>query len=193
MGNFQIVHTNRFAVLGIGNDDISDSAEKVFLILSKAKDGHHFAGDGNDEVVLSWADLLVVFRYGNAAKRSVVHIHRTTPDNTFWIDVERVALPYRIIDDGGNQIDRGGQSVHISGEMEVDVFGWANGSKAAAGRAAFDAENGAKARLAKAKHRFLSDFAESFGQGDRSRGLAFAGFRRGDGGNQDKFAVFLIL
>ena len=83
--------------------------------------------------------------------------------------------------------------MHVPREMKVDVILRSHGSKATAGRAALDAKDRAEARFAEAKKRGLGDLAKAFGQSDRGRGFAFAGFRWGDRGYEDQLSIGLIF
>ena len=64
---------------------------------------------------------------------------------------------------------------------------------AAAGGAALHAEHRPQARLAQADHRLLADLVERIAESDRRRGLALARGRRAQGGDQNEFAVGLVL
>ncbi len=46
-----------------------------------------------------------------------------------------------VIDTSGNQIDRRSESVHITGEVKVDIFHWGNVRPASARCAALDAKD----------------------------------------------------
>ena len=82
-----------------------------------------------------------------------------------------------------------GDGVEIAGEMEVDVLHRHDLRIAAAGRTALDAEARAERGLADADDGLLADAVQAVAEADRGRGLAFAGRRRVDGGDQDQLAV----
>ena len=79
--------------------------------------------------------------------------------------------------------------MEIAGEMEVDVLHRHDLRIAAAGGAALHAKARPEARLAQADDRLLADMVERVAEPDRRRGLALAGRRRGDRGDEDQLAV----
>ena len=82
--------------------------------------------------------------------------------------------------------------MEIAGEMQVDLVHRHDLRKAAAGRAALHAEAGAERGLAQADDGLFADPVERVAQAHRRRGLAFAGRRRIDRGDEDQLAVGLV-
>ena len=124
------------------------------------------------------------------AQRPVVHVDGAAPGDAARIDVELVAPIDVVVDHRREQIVGGADRVEVAGEMEVDVLHRHDLGIAAAGRAALHAEAGAKARLAQADDRLLADMVERVAKPDRRRGLALAGRRRRDRGDEDQLAVW---
>lgn len=83
--------------------------------------------------------------------------------------------------------------MEVTGEVKVDVLHRHDLRIAAAGRAALHAETGAERRLAQRRHGLLADAVEAVGQAHGGRGLAFAGRRRVDRGDEDQLAVLVAL
>ena len=81
----------------------------------------------------------------------------------------------------------------VAGEMQVDVFHRHHLGITAAGGAALHAEARPQGGFADADGRFLADPVERIAKADGGRRLAFAGRRRGDGGDQDQLAVRLVV
>ena len=127
------------------------------------------------------------------AQRAVVHVEHAAPGDAARIDAERIAPIDVIVEQRGEQIVRRGDGVEVAGEVQVDVLHRHDLGIAAAGGAALHAEGRAERRLAQAQHRLLADVIERVGQADRGRGLALAGRRRRDRGDQDQLAVRLAL
>ena len=106
------------------------------------------------------------------------------------VDAERVAPVDVVVDHRREQIVRAGDGVEIAGEMEVDVLHRHDLRIAAAGRAALHAEARAERRLAQADAcALLADAVQPVAEADRGRGLALAGRRRVDRGDEDQLAV----
>jgi hypothetical protein len=83
--------------------------------------------------------------------------------------------------------------VEVAGEVEVDVLHRHDLGITTAGGAALHAERRPERGLAQAQHRLLADVVERIGQAHRCGGLALAGWRWRDGGDQDQLAVRAIL
>ena len=115
------------------------------------------------------------------------------PRHPAAVDAERVAPIDVVVDQRREQIVRRCDGMEIAGEMEVDVLHRHDLGIAAAGGAALHAERRAERGLAQAQHRLLADVVERVGQSDRRGGLAFAGRRRRDGGDEDELAVGFAL
>ena len=79
--------------------------------------------------------------------------------------------------------------MEVAGEVEVDLLHRHDLGIAAAGRAALHAEARAERGLAQADHRLLADAVEAVAEADGGRGLALAGRRRVDRGDEDELAV----
>ena len=79
--------------------------------------------------------------------------------------------------------------MEVAGEVEVDVLHRYHLGIAAAGGTALDAEAGAEARLAQRHDGVLADAVEAVAEADGGGGLALAGRRRRDRGDQDQLAV----
>ena len=127
------------------------------------------------------------------AQRAIVHVEHAAPGDAALVDAERVAPIDVVVEHRREQIVRRRDGVEIAGEMQIDVLHRHDLGVAAAGGAALHAERRAERRLAQAQHRLLADVVERVGQADRRRGLALAGRRRRDRGDQDQLAVRLIL
>jgi hypothetical protein len=177
----------------IADDDVAEPRLQVFEVAGQAKDRHHFRSDRDIEA--GFARIAV----GNPAKRAddfaecpVVHVDHAAPGDAAGIDAERIAPIDVIVDQRREQIMRRRDRMEIAGEMEVDVLHRDHLRVAAAGGPALDAEAGPERRLAQAQHRLLADVVERVGEADRGRGLAFAGRRRIDRGDEDELAVGLL-
>ena len=122
-------------------------------------------------------------------QRPVVHVDGAAPRHPAGVDVELVAPIDVIVDQRREQIVGGADGMEIAGEMEVDVLHGHDLGVAAAGSTALHAEAGAEARLAHADERLLADVIERIAEADGGGGLALAGRRGRDGGDQDQLAV----
>src|SRR5262245_50958371 len=98
-----------------------------------------------------------------------------------------------VVDQRREQIVGGADRMEVAGEMEVDVLHRHNLSVAASRRAALHAETGTERGFADADDSLLADLVERIAEADRGRGLALAGRRRRNGGNEDQLAVGLAL
>ena len=163
---------------------------QVVEVRGEAEDRHDLGGDDDVEAVL--ARIAVggaAERADDVAQRAVVHVEHAPPGDAAHVDAELVALVDVVVDQRGEQVVGEADGVEVAGEVEVDVLHRHDLGVAAAGRAALHAEHGPERGLAQADHRLLADVVERVAEADRGRGLALAGRRRGDRGDQDELAV----
>ena len=109
------------------------------------------------------------------AQRAVVDVEHPLPGDAADVDVELVAVVHVVVDQGGEQVVRGGDRREVAGEVQVDVGHRHDLAVAAAGRAALHAEHRAHRRLAQAGDRPVPQPVQRVGEPDRGRGLALAG------------------
>ena len=97
-----------------------------------------------------------------------------------------------IVDQRGQEVVCRRDSVHIAGKMQIDFFHRHNLRITAAGRAALNAKHRTERRLTQGNDRFSSNQLHRIAETDRGRGLALAGRRRIDRGNQNQLPVGLV-
>ena len=157
---FQIFGVNGAAVFGVGDKDVAQTLFQIADVFGKAEYRHHFGGNGNVETVGAHH---TVNRFAHAiddvAQLAVVHIDHATPQHTFRIDVQLVALVDMVIEHGGEQVIRRTDGVKVAGEVQVDVFHRQNLGIAAACRAAFNTKHRTQRRLAQGNNRVFADMA----------------------------------
>ena len=186
----EVAGVDRRLVAAIGDDDVAEPLLQVLEVGGEAQDRHDLRGDGDVEAGL--ARIAVgdaAERADDLAQRAVVHVHDAAPDDAARVDAELVAPVDVVVDQRRQQIVRGGDGVEVAGEVEVDVLHRHDLRIAAAGRAALDAEIRPERGLAHADDRLLADAVQAVAEADRRRGLAFAGRRRVDRGDEDQLAV----
>ena len=131
--------------------------------------------------------------HDDLAQRAVVHVHDAAPDDAADVDALLVAPVDVVVDQRREQIVRGGDGVEVAGEMQVHVLHRHDLRIAAAGRTALDAEIRPERGLADADDRLLADAVQAVAEADGGGGLAFAGRRRVDRGDQDQLAVLAAV
>ena len=192
--NMEVLDGNRLAFICVGHDAAADPFLEILQIVRQAEDGHDFGGNGNDKVVFPLHAVgPLLLTDCDIPQGAVVHIQAALPDDLFRVDVQRVALVHGVVQHGSDKVVAGGDGMHVTGEVQVDLFHRNNLGIAAAGRAALEAENRAQGWFTQACHDILVDFGQSVGQADGCGGFAFAGFGRGDGRHEDQFAVRTIF
>ena len=126
-------------------------------------------------------------------QRPVVHVHDAAPGDAARVEPQRIAPVDVVVEHRRQQIVRAGDGVEVAGEVQIDVLHRHHLGIAAAGRPALDAEAGPERGLAQAAHGLLADAVEAVAEAHRGRGLALAGGRRRDGGDEDQLAVLVLL
>ena len=130
--------------------------------------------------------------HDDVAQRPVVHVHDAAPDHAADVDAELVAPIDVVVDQRREQVVRGGDGVEVAGEMEVHVLHRHDLRVAAAGGTALDAEIGSERGFADADDRLLADAVQAVAEAHGGGGLAFAGRRRVDRGDEDQLARLVL-
>ena len=94
-----------------------------------------------------------------------------------------------VVDQRAEQVVRGGDRMHIAGEVQVDVLHRHHLRIAAACRPALDPEHRAERRLPQRDNRLFADLLHRLAKPHRGGGLAFARGRGVDRGHQHELAV----
>ena len=110
--------------------------------MSKAQHGHDF-GRGGDIEAAGTVGAAAEIEF-HLAQRAVVQVHDAAPGDRLRVDVERVFPVEVTVDNGGEQVVRRRDGVHVPIEMEVDIRLRHDPGPAAAGRAALHSETGAE-------------------------------------------------
>ena len=121
-------------------------------------------------------------------KRPIVHVDHPLPHDPPRIDGQAVAVVDVIVQHRGQQVVGQFDGVEIAGEVQIDVLHRHHLGVAAPRRTALHAETGAQRRLAQADAGLLADPVQGVAQADAGRGLAFAGGRGRDRGDQHQLA-----
>jgi len=93
------------------------------------------------------------------------------------------------LEDRRQQVVRHADRMHVAREVEVEVLHGDDLRVAAAGRTAFDPEDGPERGFAQTKNRLGADGAEPLRERDGGRGLSLARSRRRDRRDADELAV----
>ncbi|MGB0097565.1 MAG: hypothetical protein WBP81_34145 [Solirubrobacteraceae bacterium] len=154
-----------------------------------ARNRHHFGGGG--DVKPGLAGITVgssAQSEDDLAQRAVVHVDCPAPSDPQRVDLMRIALENRRVEQRGEQIVGGADRVDVAGEVKVQVLHRYDLGQPSTRRAAFDPEHGPQRRLAQAQDGRLSDRAEPLGQSNCRGGLALAGLGRRDPGHAHQFS-----
>ena len=178
------------AVEGIGDRDRAEAPAEVVQVTGHGEDRHHLGS--RCDVERGFARVAVgppAEPEHDLAQRPVVHVHGTPPADPQGVDLVRVAVQDRGVEQRGEQVVGCTDGMDVAGEVEVQVLHRDDLREPATGGATLDAEHGAKRRLTQTQHGRLADRAEALGEADRGGGLALAGFGRSDPGHAHELAV----
>jgi len=185
---------NGLLIAGGADGDVTDAFAQIRQIGRQAKTRHDFRGDRDVEAGLAHDAVVIAAETGrNRTQGAVIHIENAPPGHPPRIDVELVLPMHVVIDHGRKKVVRRPDGVKITSEVQVDVGHWHDLRVTTTRGAALHAKAGAKARLAQAHHRLLADPVEAVAETDRRRGLALASRRWRNRGDQNQFAVRLVL
>jgi len=189
-GGVEVGGADGLVVAGGANDDGVETAAEVIAIAGEGEDGHDFGSGGDDEAGAAVGSVALAVDFdSDAAQGAVVHVHGARPPDVGGVEVEVVAVEEMRIDEGREEVMRRGDGVDVAGEVEIDFLAGLDLREAAAGGAAFHAEDGAERRFARGDDGFFAEALEALDEADGSDGLAFAGRSGGSGGDEDELAV----
>ena len=189
-----VAAVDRRLVAPVGDHDGSEPLLQILEIPGETQDRHHFRRHRDVEPGLAReavGDAAEIDH--NIPERPVVHVHHPAPDDPARVDFQLVAPVDVVVDHRREQVVGAGDGMKIAGEMQVHLFHRHDLRHAAARGPALHAEIRPQRSLADADHCLLADAVEPVAQPHRGRGLALAGRRRVDRGDQDQLAVLLVL
>ena len=166
---------------------------QVFAVASQRDDGHDFRSGGDDESGAAGAAVsFAVEGNGDAAQCAIVHVHGAGPGDALGVEIQGVAVEeMRVERQRADCAPRDG--VKIAGEMEVDVLVRLQAREAAAGGAAFHAENGTERRLSRSDDYFFPERGEALRESDGGDRFTLAGSGGRGGGDENHFAAALEI
>ena len=189
-GGAEVLGGHRLAVARVGDGDPPHPRAQVVEVAGDGQDRHHLRGGGDVEPGLARVAVRGAAEPEHHLPQcAVVHVDRTLPGHPQGVDVMRVAVQDRGVEDRRQQVVRGPDRVDVAGEVEVEVLHRNDLGESAAGGPALEPEDRAQRRLPQAEERAAADVAHPLGQRDRGRRLALAGLRRRHPGDADQLAV----
>ena len=186
----QLAGPDRFQVTRITDDDIAQPRLQILARSGQAEDRHHFGRNHNIKAVLTRKAIAGASqRNDGRTQGTVIHVHDATPDNAAEVKAQRITVMNVVVDQRGQQVVCQRNGVEVTREVQVDVFHRHHLGVATTGSATFHAKHGSQRRFAQRNHRALADPVQRIPQTHHGCGLALAGRRRADGGNQHQLAV----
>ena len=187
---FQIGGGHRHARARVADHDAAESRFEIGQRSGEAEYRHHFRGHRDIEAVFTGITIGGTAQADHDVPQcAVVQVQRALPGDEARVDVQRIAVVDVVIEHRRQQIVGGADGMEVAGEMQIDVFHRHHLRIAAAGRTALDAEAGAERGLTQADDGAPPAFIQGIAETDGGGGLAFAGWRRADGGHQHQLAV----
>jgi hypothetical protein len=148
-GALQILRGHRLAVVGVTDDDPSQTGPHVLERRREREDGHRLRRGGDVEAGLAGNPVeLGPEPYHDVAKRAVVHVEHSSPRDVVQVDLELVALLQVVVDHRRQHVVRGRHRVHVSGQVQVEGLHRDRLAITASRRSTLDAEGGAHRGLA---------------------------------------------
>ena len=182
------------AVERVRDGDRAEALAQVLQVARHGEDRHHLGRCGDVEAGLARVAVgAPALAERDRPQGAVVHVERALPVDPQGVDLVRVPVQDRGVEQRGEQVVGGPDRVDVAGEVEVQVLHRHHLGHAAAGGAALDAEDRAERRLAQAQERVLADVAEPLRQADGRGRLALARLRRRDTGDADDLPVRHVL
>ena len=157
---------------------------------NQAQGGHDFAGHGDVESVFA-LDAVGLRPKADVhlSQLAVIHVQTPAERDPVRIDAQFVALVDVVVNDRRQQVVGCGDRMHVPREVQVDVLHRHDLRIAAACSSALESEHRSKTWLPHGHHGVFSQQVQRISQADGGSGLAFTGFCRVDGRDQDQFAI----
>ena len=173
------------ALLVHADDDVAQPLFEIGEIAGEAEHRHDLACRRYVEMI---GALVIPYAALHVAERAVVEVERAAVGH--FLNMQRVALEYMVIDHRGEQVVRRRDRVEIAVEMQIDVVHGHDLRVSAARRSALDAEYRPERRLAQREADVLSQFCHAVGKADGHRRFALAR-RRGIYGGDEHYPSLL--
>jgi hypothetical protein len=179
-GGPQVLSRDRLpAVVRVRHGDRAEAPAQVVQVARHRQDRHHLRRCRDVEARLARIAVRAAAQpEGNLTQCAVVHVERPLPAHPERVDLVRVLMQDRGVEQGGEQVVRRADRVDVAGEVEVQVLHRHDLREPAAGGSALDAEDRPERRLAQAQQRVLADVAQPLRQTDGGRRLPLARLRR---------------
>ena len=119
---------------------------QVVQVGGEGEDGHDLRGDGDDELGLARDAVLAAAEADDdVAQRPVADVEDPRPEDPVRVDAERVLVVEAVVDERAGQVVGRADGVDVAGQVEVEVLHRDDLAVAAAGGAALDPEDRARA------------------------------------------------
>ena len=129
----------------------------------------------------------------DVAQGAVIHIDNAGEDDAARVNFQCVALLHVVVNHGAQQIVCRADGVHIAGEVQVDVLHRDDLCVTAACGAALDAEYRTERRLTQGNDGVFAHLVQRLAETNSCCCFAFSCRCRVDGGDENQFAVRLVL
>ncbi|VWM23686.1 Uncharacterised protein [Collinsella intestinalis] len=186
----ELAGADGLARIGVADHDLAQALLEVGDRSGQAQDGHDLGGDGDVEAVLARDALgLAADAVDDVAELTVVHVNNALPSDALDVDTERVALLDVVVQHGGEEVVGGTDGMEVAGEVQVDVLHGDDLGVTAAGGTALDAKDRSERGLAQRDGALDAAATQSVGKTDGRGGLALAGGRGVDGGDEHELGL----
>ena len=185
-----VVDRDGLAVVGVGNDHAAEARLEVHEVGRQAEARHDLGGHGDVEAVLARHAVRDAAKaVDDAPELAVVHVDAALPHDAARVDPQGVALLDVVVEHRGAEVVGRADGMEVAREVEVDVLHGDDLGVSAAGGTALDAKHRSQGRLAQAEHGVLAHLAEGVLEADGRGGLALAGRRGVDCGDENELAL----
>ena len=90
--HFEVAGVHRFAIAGVGDDDVTELLLQIVEVLGEAKDRHHLRRHRDVEAGFAWVAVSdAAERADDLAQRAIVHVYDAAPRHPAAVNAEFVA------------------------------------------------------------------------------------------------------
>ena len=127
-------------------DDPPEPGAQVEQVGRERQDRHHLGADRDHELGLARDAVLAPAEADDdVAERAVADVEDPRPEDPVRVDPERVLVVEAVVEERAGQVVRRPDGMDVAGQVEVEVLHRDDLAVAAAGRAALDPEDRARA------------------------------------------------
>ena len=188
-----ILYGKWLVILGDAQEDIIDTATKIFDACCETHDSHNLRSRSDIETCLCLDAILIADTGDDAAETTVVYVHHAAPENLLQLESLCLVLETVVVQEGSNHVVGLCNGMEIASEMEINLIHRQNLGVTATCSTTLHAEARTQRWFAKSHYSLLANLLHTQGETYGYGGLAITSLGRTDSGNEDEMMVLKLV